>query len=433
MKILSLGTYLFAPAWRDLGHTVKVVADFDLPRHPDTLRYNFFDAPDECEPFVKSLVESFRPDIIFQGDHSRPLIHCGLETIEIPKAWISIDTHLHGAWHRHYGTLFDRVFCAQQHWVSRMSEFRRNAEWIPLFCQNPTDFLPWRERSHEVSFVGKVDPSVNPARSALFDALLKRGVPLHLATGDYAPVYQSSKIVVNQSVAGDLNLRFFEATGCGALLITDRLSHSMNDILTEGADFITYTHDDPDDLIDKITFARNHPAESEAMARRAHEKIRNGYLERHIAGRAAERLAQLLSQQSSSGAFDQGAVLAHSAWAHDHCARLRLPKPLSEFFAERAEGLAEYGRASEEGRPWALLVQAGCAVDKGNYLRARSILMQLPALPNDPDFRVRFYTVKTEAEALGGFREEALATIVSAREEFPGKEGWEELGKRLGL
>jgi hypothetical protein len=432
MKILSLGTYIFAPAWRELGHTVKVVTDFDLPPHPDTQRFDFFSAPRECEPFIGSLVKSFVPDIIFQGDHSTPLVHCGLEAVDVPKAWLAIDTHLHGAWHKHYASLFDIVFCAQQNTVPAMNEYRHNAQWLPLFCQGSSDFLPWTERSFEVSFVGKVDPATNPDRARLFDALRKKSIPLNAATGNYVPVYRSSKIVINQSVAGDLNLRFFEATGCGALLITDRLSHSMNDILEEGADFLTYTHNDADDLAAKINCALGHPLEAEAMARRAHAKITAGYLEPHTARRVIEKLQRLVAEPLPRREDPDGAI-AHCAWAHDYCSRLKLPPSLTEFFADRGERLAEEGRASEEGRPWALLVLAGQAVDHSNFMRARSLLMQVTTLPHDPDFRVRYFSLKTEADALTGFRDEAVETLSTARREFPSRKEWTELKTALKL
>ena len=431
MKILSLGTYIFAPTWRELGHRVLVVADFDLPAHPDTLRVDFFARPEECAPCIGSLIESFGPDVVFQGDHSAPLIHCGLESVSIPKVWFAIDTHLHRAWHKHYAALFDHVFCAQQNKMAILREYGQTVEWLPPFCQAPTGFLPWARRTVEVAFVGTVNAATNPDRARLFDAIRQRGIPIHTATGAYAPVYQSSKIVVNQAVADDLNLRFFEATGCGALLITDRLSHSMNDILHEGVEFLTYEHNDAQDAAAKINWALAHPEEAERMARRAHEKITAAHLEEHAARRVLARLEQL-HEEGPPAREDPDTATAHCAWAHDHCSRLKLPLPLSAFFAERAERLAASGRASQ-GRPWALLVLAGRALDRENFILARSLLMQITPVPGDPDFRLRYFSLKAEAGVLAGDRHEALQTLSDARREFPGDEGLEKMEAALRL
>ena len=118
MKILSIGTHLFASTWRELGHKVRVIADYDLPPHPGNSRFDFFSAPRECEAAILSLVDSFRPEVIFQGDRSTPLIHCGLESCPLPKVWYAIDTHLHHAWHRHYAAAFDTVFIAQKNMLT---------------------------------------------------------------------------------------------------------------------------------------------------------------------------------------------------------------------------------------------------------------------------------------------------------------------------
>jgi hypothetical protein len=432
MRILSLGTYIFAPIWRELGHTVGVVADVALPPHPDTLRVDFFEKPQECESRIKSIIDLFEPDLIFQGDHSTPLIHCGLESVTIPKVWLAIDTHLHRAWHRHYAAAFDLIFCAQQPMVPVMAEYGRRAEWLPLFCQYPSEFLPWDRRTFEVSFVGTLDAAANPDRVRLLDGLRQRGIPLHTATGAYTPLYRSSKIVINQAVADDLNLRFYEATGCGALLVTDRLSHSMNVILEEGVDFLSYVHNDAEDLAAKISWALANPAEAESMARRAHAKITEGYLEEHGARRVIARFQRLLDEQGSAREEPEAAI-AHCAWSHDYCSRLALPLSLCTFFAGRSERLAALGRSSPEGRPWALLVLAARAIDNENFALAGSFITQIAPLPNDPDFRLRYWSLKAEAAAFSGDKASARESLSIARKEFPADKELLALAKAIGL
>ena len=417
MNILCLGTIIFAGAWREAGHRVCIVYDRGLPAHCDNRTMDFFGQPQDCAARVRSIVDEFKPDIVFQGDQSKPLIHCGIETMDLPRAWYAIDSHLHLSWHRHYAVNFNLVFCAQQNLVPALGMFQPSVEWLPLFCGRPAEFVSWKERMHDVSFVGSLDRSANPARAALFDSLRAAGISLHCATGDYAPVYRASRIVVNQSVHDDLNLRFFEAPGCGALLVTDRLSHSMSGILEEGRDFLAYGHGNATECAQKIRWALNHDAEAAAMARRAHGKITAGHSEKR---RAAQALAAMTAcLEKKEGIPDAAAAAAHSAWTHDYCSRLALPAPLAAYFAERGGQLAAAGRGSPTGRPLALLVLAGRALAGGNCLLARSLLSQIADLPHDKDARLRFHELKIETEILAGNLPGAREDLENALKEFP--------------
>jgi hypothetical protein len=426
MRILSIGTSLFAAFWRDAGHSVCVATDRDNTAHPDTVPFDFFVSPQKAEVRLRQLVETFRPEVTFQGDHSTPLIHCGLETIDLPKAWYAIDTHLHHAWHRYYAAPFDMVFCAQKNMVPVLRTHQPVVEWLPLFCQRSSAFLPWEQRTVDVAFVGKVDPSTNAERVSLFNALEQKGVRLYKATGDYVPVYCSSRIVVNQSVADDLNFRFFEAPGCGALLVTDRLSHSMGDILKEGTDFLAYEQNNADDCADKIRWALAHSAEADTMARSAHGKISASHM---VKNRAATVLNCL--ERLAAAAHDGATIAAYNSWVHCYCSRLKLPQHLTAFFAARAEKLALAGRDSEAGRPYSLLVLAEHALENGKPLPARSLLLQITELPQDREFRLRYYHVTIEAEIGSGNINEANRCLSLAKNEFPEHEEFNVLGKKL--
>ena len=57
----------------------------------------------------------------------------------------------------------------------------------------------------------------NPARKAFFDAF-RTHIPLYTQKGLYAPIYARSRLVLNQSAAGELNFRLFEAMGNSSLI-----------------------------------------------------------------------------------------------------------------------------------------------------------------------------------------------------------------------
>lgn len=72
-----------------------------------------------------------------------------------------------------------------------------------------------------------------------------------------------ARLVFNSSIAGDLNMRVFEALGMGAALLTDRAAsaNGLLDLFTDGEHLITY---DDDTLVD---LARRYLEDSEARER----------------------------------------------------------------------------------------------------------------------------------------------------------------------
>jgi hypothetical protein len=430
MKILSIGTHLFSSTWRELGHTVCVITDYDRPPHSDNRKIDFFAHPRECEAAIRSIIESFGPDVVFQGDCSKPIIHWGVENYSIPKVWYAIDTHLHHDWHKHYAAAFDTVFLAQKNMLPVVRAYAERVEWLPAFCQCSPDFVPWSERSTPVSFVGTMDAARNPGRVAFFEALAKNNVRVQISTGDYIPIYSTSMVVVNQSVADDLNLRFFEATGCGAALVTDRLSWPVDDILEEDVDFLAYEHGNALDCADKIRWALTHAEEAGAMATRAHAKIRTGHMVYHRARRVLEEFERLVGCRPFP---ERGPDrrLAQVAWTHYVCSQLSIQLPLTVYFAERGEQLAARCRGSQQWRPWSLLISAAAALDKGNTGLSNALLMQVPEPPDDNDLRTTYYSLHIKLCSLEGHFDGAFEFLERAKWELPEVKVFDELEEIL--
>ncbi len=399
-RILVLGASQFAGCFRELGFDVLTVVARGISQDPADLIIDFYSNPSSIRDLIRSEIESFSPDFIFQGDHSGPLIHAGLEDFAIPRVWYAIDTHLHLKWHRHYAALFDKVFCAQKRLVSELKTFQPDVEWLPLYCSGNAEFVQWEKRKYDVSFVGKLDPAVTPERVCLFEEIKRLGVPLFCTTGNFSPVYSSSKIVINQSVCDDLNLRFFEGAGCGALLITDELSHSMSDILEPRKDFLVYRHNDAHDLVSKINWALSHEKEACEMAHRAYRKIRDSHMEINRARRVAQ---WFLHESSLSAPKERGSVLSHLAWACDHCSLLDLPANLSGYFSGLAEEYAFKARTSESGRDRALLVLADRECRKNKFAAVKGLLTQINNVEEkDLEFQIRLSQLEAVSEAAAG-------------------------------
>lgn len=417
MKILSIGSHYLCESFRKAGIDVCAIVPGFMVVHPEDIPFEFYENPSQCADFIEQKIESFKPDLIFQGDHSGPLIHAGLEKYSIPKVWYAVDVHLHYHWYKHYAVLFDKVFCAQKNFVDVMSTYTPDVEWLPVFYLGAhTSFVPWDQRTHFISFVGSMDGIKNPQRVALFDQLKKHGIKVNIVSGLYEPVYSNSKIVINQSVANDLNLRFFEAAGCGALLITDRLTHSMNEILTPDEDYLVYSHGNVDELIEKIHWVRDNDKAAEAMARRAQLKIINNHLEIHRATRVIE---WLFDGAKDIPTRETGLVLSHLAWTYDSCSELSIPGSLTEFFRQKADEMAIQAINYSTGKYRALLILAEQAFHNGQYQVASETISQIDISSADKELEKRYYILQMTIEFLKGKKDIALRIVEELINEYP--------------
>jgi hypothetical protein len=289
------------------------------------------------------------------------------------------------------------------------------------------EFRPWAGRTLDVSFVGTVDAALNPARAALLEGLKARGQAVHVAQGDFRPVYPDSRIVINQSVNDDLNLRCFEAMAKGALLITDRISHSLGDIGTPGTDFLVYAPGNADDLLAHIRWALAHPGEAEAIARRGHARA----VSSHLLGHRVDALIGALPAAGMHG--PDAKALAHLAAAQEHLSRLALPAHLTAFFAAEARRSAEAALDASPDEPFALLALAQLEFESGTYGAALARLDRGEGLDGGGEYRLRYATLKSLALAHAGLIQEARRTVSAGLGEFPLDEGLRAIAKALGL
>lgn len=157
-----------------------------------------------------------------------------------------------------------------------------NVHWIPCFDYvlrpRPLD----GPRPDPVIFVGQVGTCHPFRRHVLGTAqaadprIIVRRAPPEVA----ADLYAASRISLNCSLNGDLNLRVFEVLGSGGLLFTDRLTRQsgLELLFRDGEHLVTY--DGPGDLLEKIDHYLGHPEEAERIRRNGHgELIRNHHPE----------------------------------------------------------------------------------------------------------------------------------------------------------
>jgi hypothetical protein len=232
----------------------------------------------------------FSPDILFFGDQSCFPMITGLEDLRIPVVAYLIDTHLHYPWHRYFSAMFDHVFVAQYDCSRSIAEYNPACEWMPLFSRLG-DIRQGLQKEYDITFVGTVDPKKNSDRVKFLNSFSEK-LALNIFSGEYVERFNKSKIILNQSVANDINFRVFEAMASGSLLLTDDVGNGLGHLFEDGRHLVTYEKGDVDDAAKKARYYLDNTVEREKIAEEGHRLIVN----RHT---LEFRIQQLLEKMSA--------------------------------------------------------------------------------------------------------------------------------------
>lgn len=154
------------------------------------------------------------------------------------------DTHIPGSFRPQKGKSrhYHQAYFAQWNFVRKVP----TVKWLPHAFDPQFHCPPMEDETkiHDVTFVGH-QHKVHTARRRLLDRLRPK-FNMNIRAGLYLEKmgleYRRSKIVFNKALSNDLNMRFFEALGSGACLVTDWITHAgFAEIgLVRGQHFIAY-------------------------------------------------------------------------------------------------------------------------------------------------------------------------------------------------
>lgn len=219
----------FKRAARAAGHQVTVINDARSLSHAGPLDLFLV-----IDPWIEGIFEL-------------PFIPC-------PTAVVLIDVHRDLPTRALFAKFFDHVFIAQLDYVANIADAGHlSVEWLPLAGDPSLHFIPDLQRDIEVGFVGKLGMPGSD-RFAILTKVLQHfktnQVDQHYSPWEMGRIYSRSRIVLNKSIGGDLNMRVFEALAAGAMLVTDRIGNGLEKLMTEGIHYIGY--DTADEAIDLI-------------------------------------------------------------------------------------------------------------------------------------------------------------------------------------
>ncbi len=232
------------------------------------------------EGVLKELPAGWNPDFYLYIETGLSDIPVDLEKLSIPKVCYLIDTHIHLEKHIEIAQKFDVVFLAQKNYVEILrAQGNDHVFWLPLACDPEIHGKVETEKEWDVGFVGSVTPA-NPRRKILLDHI-KSEFDLKVDRkfmDEMALHFCKSRIVFNNAIKNDLNMRVFEAMCTGSLLITDE-AVGLDELFEDGKHFVRYQDHS---LLDTIQHYLQNPEEREIIALEGRREVlaRHTYLHR---------------------------------------------------------------------------------------------------------------------------------------------------------
>lgn len=291
MRILLLNQNWFASEWREAGHTVV-----SCGRHP---HLDICIPPDvfHIDDILRNNLNRFEPDRIVIYDDSFPVSIGGLDDLEVPLLFYSVDTHHHFEQHRDFRGAVDGMLTAQADYLEYLQAAGAQVGWMPLWASVEYGH-EHRDKELDACFVGTLNPRLNPRRVDFFKRL-ESCAPITVTSGAFTDLFPKSHIVLNQTVKQDLNFRVFEAMMSGSLLLTERSGNRLLDLFSDGEHLVTYIPDDHLDAAEKIAFYRAHPNEARRIGEAGRAEILRAHLPHHRAAELGDILDAMTYQKGN--------------------------------------------------------------------------------------------------------------------------------------
>jgi len=239
---------------------------------------------------LNQLPQGWRPDLYLWIETGLGSLPPDLRELALPKACYLIDTHIHFERHEEIAKRFDFVFLAQKAYVEPLrAKGCKNVFWLPLGCDPEIHGRQDVEEKYDVGFVGSVTSS-HTRRKRLLDQI-GRHFSLHCDRkfmNEMAGIFSQSKIVFNEAINRDLNMRVFEALCSGSLLVTDSAPGSgLEEFFQDNEHLVIFNEEN---LIERIRFYLEHPDERLKIARKGQKEA----LARHTYDHRAKFLLDTL-------------------------------------------------------------------------------------------------------------------------------------------
>ncbi len=155
-----------------------------------------------------------------------------------------------------------------------------NCEFFCLYGYDPEVHRPYyryEDKQIDIIFIGNLNRLVQQTREEYLYKLARLGnrYKIKIITGvfgaDFARMLSRAKLVFNRSIRDEVNMRFFEAAGCGSIVMNNYIEELNILGFTPNEDYLVYK--EPEDAIISF-FDRNEKERAEVMLENIKSKLR---------------------------------------------------------------------------------------------------------------------------------------------------------------
>ena len=226
-----------------------------------------------------------------------------------PSLYWASDTHLGYRYRMEAAKLFTWVCVAQKAAIEQFKADGVEAPivWLPHAvepdCYNPLSAATFTDvareqaqatrtiKDYDVGFVGYL---TFPERIEFLDAVFKgiqaQGRTFWYASRffeDAARIFTHSRIVLNQAIRDDVNMRVFEALATRSFLLTPAVP-SLDELFTDGVHLVTYRDGDVADCLEKIAYYADREDERDRIAEAGYREVLAKHTFKHRVARMLE-------------------------------------------------------------------------------------------------------------------------------------------------
>ncbi|MDP6507162.1 MAG: glycosyltransferase, partial [Planctomycetota bacterium] len=249
------------------------------------------------QEILNRLPEGWEPDLVIWLCHYNPIPE-GIEHSPYPTVATVGDWNLLFTSFKDDLKRFDWIVTDK----SGVEMLRRggfeNVDYWPMFAHDVYNHRRMEnvERIYDVVMIGNFNHSIQRDRSHWLHRLakLKNRFDIHLLCGiygeDYTRLLNQAKIVFNRSIRGEMNMRAYEATACGALLFMEEDNLEINDFFKDRVECVLYNEDNLEELIE---YYLTHDEERERIAEAGYQRVQQETQHHHF-----ERLVELLQERN---------------------------------------------------------------------------------------------------------------------------------------
>lgn len=242
--------------------------------------------PGWVEDILMAQIESASPDVLYFQDieYFSPVFIKNLR-----KNYFIIAQKASPIWRIESFKNTDLVFTSLPHFVDKFKSYGIKSEYLKLaFGKKVLKVVPKQIKKYNCTFIGGISRHHSSGVKLLLDVYKKQKIDVFGYGRDYLPknstlykshhgevwgkemyqVMMQSAMTINRhiNVAGEFanNMRLFEATGSGTMLLTDN-KKNIKDFFDVDKEVVVY--DDAEDLANKIEYFTNNPEIRQRIAK----------------------------------------------------------------------------------------------------------------------------------------------------------------------